>query len=402
MGRRLAIDQLTRSSKRAIGGVAVAAAIACIAAFTSGGPSIAGLDTLSADERTQLAALKSQADASPNDPARAAPFARLAVALGRREDDGRLFTMAATALEPWRTVANVPADLLVVRATMRQFGHDFEPALADLDRAVEARPRDAQALLSRAFVLAVLGRHQQAYESCHQLPIRTPLLLRVTCLARAASLAGKAAPALARLRGALDLPGEGDSGQRRFALVVAADIAARLGETATAEAKLQEALTIEPRDVFLRAAYAELLIERGRLAEARDLIGAAPRNVHLLLLRALASGGPGDEAGAAAIAQLSSELERDRASRTVFHAREHARFALDVLHEPALALDLALANWRLQKEPIDALVLLRAAEAAGRPEAAAEATAWVCAAGMEDARLIKALAERGGCAEHRS
>jgi tetratricopeptide (TPR) repeat protein len=397
MGRRFAIDQLTRSSRRAIGGLAVAAAIACTAAFTSGAPSIAGLDTLSPDERTQLAALKSQADDSPNDPARVAAFARLAVALGRREDDGRLFTMAAAALEPWRTASDVPADLLVVRATMRQFGHDFEPALTDLDRAIEARPRDAQALLSRAFVLAVLGRHQQAYESCHQLPLRTPLLLRVTCLARAASLAGRAAPALARLRSALDLPGEANSGQRRFGLVVAADIAARLGETAMAEAMLQEALKIEPRDVFLRAAYAELLIERGRLVEARDLIGEAPTNVHLLLLRALASGGPGDEAGAAAIAQLRSELERDRASRTVFHAREHARFALDVLHEPALALDLALANWRLQKEPIDALVLLRSAESAKRPEAAAEAMAWVCAAGMEDVRLAAALAKTGAC-----
>jgi hypothetical protein len=262
---------------------------------------------------------------------------------------------------------------------------------------LQARPRDPQALLSRAFVLAVLGRHQEAYDSCHILPVRTPLLLRLTCLARVASLSGKAGPALARLRAALDAEREADPAARRFALVVAADIAARLGEATPAEAMLREALALEPRDVFVRASLTELLADQQRLEEARATAGDSPMNVHLALLRALASGGPGDQAGARAVARLRSELERDRAANVTYHAREHARFALDVLHDPALALELALANWQTQKEPVDALILMRAAKAARRPEAAAAAMAWVCAAGMEDVRLKAMMAGSGGC-----
>jgi hypothetical protein len=70
------------------------------------------------------------------------------------------------------------------------------------------------------------------------------------------------------------------------------------------------------------------------------------------------------------------------------HAREEARLALDALNEPARALALAIENWAQQKEPADAVLLARAAAAAGQPEAAEPVRALVRAAGWSDVRLV--------------
>ena len=71
------------------------------------------------------------------------------------------------------------------------------------------------------------------------------------------------------------------------------------------------------------------------------------------------------------------------------HAREQARFALDVQARPGEALRLAQANWALQREPADAVLLLRAALAAGREgEPARQALAReLRGKGWQDARL---------------
>jgi len=71
------------------------------------------------------------------------------------------------------------------------------------------------------------------------------------------------------------------------------------------------------------------------------------------------------------------------------HAREQARFALDVEQKPREALRLAQANWGLQREPADALLLLRAALAAGKEGDAArrELVATLRNNGWQDARL---------------
>ncbi len=75
------------------------------------------------------------------------------------------------------------------------------------------------------------------------------------------------------------------------------------------------------------------------------------------------------------------------------HRREEARFTLDLLHQPDRALDLARANWDVQREPADARILLETALAAGHPDAAAPALAWQRDNHVQDARL-DALAAR--------
>jgi hypothetical protein len=62
------------------------------------------------------------------------------------------------------------------------------------------------------------------------------------------------------------------------------------------------------------------------------------------------------------------------------------RYALDLLGDAPQALALAQANWAWQREPADALLLLRAAAAAGQPQAAEPVQRWAREQGFADAR----------------
>ncbi|MDP1108498.1 hypothetical protein, partial [Klebsiella pneumoniae] len=85
----------------------------------------------------------------------------------------------------------------------------------------------------------------------------------------------------------------------------------------------------------------------------------------LLLRRVIALRALGRESAALA-AQMRERLAAADRREPGRHAREQARFALDVESQPRAALRLAQANWAFQREPADAVLLLRAALAAGR------------------------------------
>ena len=64
-------------------------------------------------------------------------------------------------LRPWAR-GDGPAPVLVARGLLRQYRHDFEPALADLARALEHDPEDTEALAWRAAVFMVRADYAAA------------------------------------------------------------------------------------------------------------------------------------------------------------------------------------------------------------------------------------------------
>ena len=84
-----------------------------------------------------------------------------------------------------------------------------------------------------------------------------------------------------------------------------------------------------------------------------------------------------------------------RPEAAAVHARERARFALEVEGDAPRALALARANLAAQREAVDFVLMDRAARAAGDAAARAEAAALAAGIGLRDARL-------GGSSETRS
>jgi hypothetical protein len=92
------------------------------------------------------------------------------------------------------------------------------------------------------------------------------------------------------------------------------------------------------------------------------------------------------------VADLAARFDTARLRGDTIHRREEARFQLDLMHLADEALTLAQANWTVQREPADALILLEAAEATGRPDAALPVLAWYRGSHIEDSQIAGLIA----------
>jgi hypothetical protein len=344
--------------------------------------------------------------------------ARQSIQQARRSGDPRDWGRAQAALAPWWSDAEPPAEVRLLRATIRQSQHDFAGALADLDallapvanaasttdgpwarRSVLARHGSptlalrAQAELSRAGILQVQGRYAGARAGCERLAGDTYAVLGLPVQAPARACLTE----LDHLQGRIDarradvaLASLGNSDDPWLALL-RGELAQRAGRR-DAERHFRDATAGPAPSLYALAARADWLLERGRPEEVDELLKDYDAADGLLLRRAIANRRLADRVPARATLanelakQLQARFEAALARRDTGHAREQSRFALDVRGDAPGALALAEANWAWQREPADALLLLRAAEAAGRPSAAAPVLAWAREQGFADER----------------
>ena len=86
------------------------------------------------------------------------------------------------------------------------------------------------------------------------------------------------------------------------------------------------------------------------------------------------------------MAELRERFAAVRLRGDAPHLREEARLALDIDRDAARALALARQQWALQKEPADAVLLLRSARAAGQ-DVQRELASWLPDPARADVRL---------------
>lgn len=319
----------------------------------------------------------------------AIPLAQFYISQSRASGDLRFLGYAQALLAPWRDrTPPIPA-VLVLEATLLQSRHSFAAALSELDRALTAQPDDLQAWLTRATVLRVLGRYEEARGSCQHLTSADPMVAEL-CTQSVRALEGHLQSAYATVRALPVAALSGAAGVWRCSEL--GEMAARMGDTAAAERWYRAALDLAPDDVYTRAAYADLLLESDRAAETLRLLQGYESMEPLLLRIAIAQQRVDDSRSLARSRELLASafaVEEQRGEEV--HRREQARFLLDVAHQAQAALSVARENWRTQREPADALILARAAQAAGQPAAAAAAIEFVHRNGLEDRRLAEYL-----------
>ena len=344
-------------------------------------------------------ALEAQRAAWRRDPQNVA----LSVALARRyveeaaaQGDPRYVGYAQAALAPWWNAAAPPVSVRVQRAVLRQYGHQFDPALADLAAAVQAEPDNAEAWSWQAAIHMVRADYVAARRDCAALAPLVPALIATACNAYLDSMTGQAAPAAAALAAAVQAAPEADAAQRLWVLTRLAEIEQRRGDVAAAERAFRAALALGQDDVYLLAAYADLLLDLGRAAEVLPLLKDGARADVLMLRLALAAKATGDARAAGWTRELAARFDAARARGDSTHEKEESRFALALLGDAPRALTLARANYALQREAADARVLLEAAVAARQPEAAAPVLAWLASGQVEDAALRTLAAQLKG------
>jgi tetratricopeptide (TPR) repeat protein len=315
----------------------------------------------------------------------ALPLAQLDIARARASGDLRFLGYAEAILAPWMQQPSVAPQVRVLEATILQSRHAFDESLAQLDRALEARPDDPQAWLTRATVLRVLGRYDEAMTACDHLAAAADRAVTSLCRQSLRGLTGHLHEAYAAIvsLSPRELPTE----VRAWAYSELGEMAERLGDDVAAEHWFRDGLQTAPEDFYMRSACADVLLRHGRAAETLRLLAGYESMEPMLLRIAIAHRALNDGAAAPTEALLANAFEVEQLRGEAVHRREQARFLLDVAGQPAAALAAARENWRVQREPDDVLILLRAAHAAQRAAAADTALQFLQLTQLEDRRL---------------
>jgi len=341
----------------------------------------------------RMSELRARLQKNPRDLDAAVQLARSYYALVAEEGDPRYLGYAQAALAPWWGMPVPPVEVQVLRAALGQFRHDFPGALADLSEVLIREPRHAQARALRATIYIVQARYIQAREDCEALRHSASHLVAMGCLAMVDGLTGKVVSASETLQKTLLASLAAPAGERLWVLIRLAEMAQRQQQFAAAESFFKQALALGIADTFLLAAYADFLLDRQRAAEVAAMLKNRISSDSLLLRLVLAERRLNLPTAPAREAALAARFAAAQMRGDTVHQQEEARFMLEAKHDAKRALELATDNWKVQREPRDARILLEAAIAARNRAAAQPVLQWLEESRIEDTYLIS-LAEK--------
>ncbi len=292
-------------------------------------------------------------------PAETLDGVRTLVRAFRQSGDDAHLDAAWSLIQPRLGDHDTDTAVLIDAATVAQSRHDFMLALELIDRALGENPYMDQAWLLRASVALVLGEVDNALDACRRLR-RVPAIVAVTCRARVSIARGEDEKALRQMTAVLAHVHEEEAGTDRLAwsFSVAGDAAATL-DPLRAASLYDNSLTYA-ESTQVRAALVDVLLRAGQIDRARAALDSGSGALPLAVRRMIVAKREGREAELAReIADTDSRFQRWIGDEDWLHAREMARFYLDVLPRPALARRLAERNLTLQREPEDLLLARR-------------------------------------------
>lgn len=344
----------------------------------------------------ELHGLRDVLSSDPRNLDKAIILARRYYQLALAEGDPRFIGYAQAALSSWWSLAEPPVPVLVLRATLRQYNHDFINALSDLDQAIRREPQNGAAWAQRAAIYMVQADYAAAREDCGNLRGVASELIVLACTAAADNLNGQAEKAYNTLRQAYEFNATRVAAEEKlWILTRLAEMADRLGRSREADAYFKVALALNIPDVYLLAVYAEFLLDENRHREVVDLLKGKERSDVLLVRLALAEKTLALPQAQAHAAAIRARFDAARLRDDKLHIQDEARFYLYFRNDPREALRLAQENWQTQREPSDARMLLEAALAAKDVAAAQPVLAWLTRLRTEDRHLQKLAVKIG-------
>ena len=310
----------------------------------------------------EMRTLRTALDAAPRNLTAAQQLADAYVDYSRQVGDAHYAGYAEAVIAPWVQAAVAPAPALVIQATILQYRHQFDQARALLQKALQSDPQNAQAWLILATLDMVQGDYQAADRDCARVAKNAGAEIGLACFGSLRSYTGKARQSLSLLQQVESSGRRGSASYRGWIEGLIAESDERLGDWPGAETHYLAALKFQPRDNFLLVAYADFLLDRGRLAQSLLHSDQTPRYTWIMAAR----------------------FEALRLRGSEYFGREESRFALQLQHDPHTALDMALRNWQLQRAPWDARVVLEAALASKKPQAAVPVLEFLRSTQLED------------------
>jgi hypothetical protein len=340
-----------------------------------------------------MAQMRAELQRDPKNVEVAVRLARSYYELVGAEGDPRYLGYAQAVLAPWWDMPAPPTEVQVLRAGLAQFRHDFEGALADLTKVLEREPRHTRARALRATIHIVQARYQQGRSDCQALKDLTSDLITAACIAMVDGLTGHAGPAYETLLKAFKAEPQASADEKLWALLRLAELAQRLDRTEAIDAHFRQAMALGITETFLYAAYADFLLDQKRAAEVVKMLKDKTPSDGLLLRLVFAERTLQLPTAKQREATLAARYAAAQIRGDTVHQQEEARFVLHVYGDTAKAVFLASENWKVQREPRDARILLEAALAARNPGAAQPVLQWLDENHVED-RYMNGLAQQ--------
>jgi tetratricopeptide (TPR) repeat protein len=329
------------------------------------------------------AAVTRTAKEAPADPLPATRLAGRYYELAIARGDPRYIGYADAVMAPF--AGSRSPEVLAIRGQLRQARHDFDGALADFAGALEADPQFASAHAWRGAIYLVQANYAAARKECDALLALDRATLYGGCIGLLRAYSGQMEAGYAALLRALDETR--DAGNRLWLLTRLGEVAAWRGQLDKAEEHYRAALALGLDDGYLLAAWSDFLLDQQRPSEVVKWLAGWETSDGLLLRLALAETALQQPAAKAHVQALADRFAAAKVRGDTTHRAEEARYLMHLAGDPAAALTVAAANYRVQREPRDARVLLEASIATKDAGAAQPVRDWLRSSGFEDTHL---------------
>jgi tetratricopeptide (TPR) repeat protein len=344
----------------------------------------------------ELRALDQAWRAQPQNLDAALAYARAVFTLGLTEGDLRWFGSAKAALTPWWQATDLPADGFFLRGLVKQGFHAFDAGLQDIQQAIAKAPQRAE-FWSWRFALHLLladmaAARQDTEEMARLFGPQEAQVYRAVLLYRT----GQPQPAIGLLTTAIRAAQFQDPSSQVW-------LGFHLGEAHRVAGQPDQALAVwgkqlqaSPQSHLLRLSLSELLNQQGQYRQARAVATAAHAATSsmtdaLLMQALLASRGLNDADEARLASQMDARLKSQALRQEALIERPKLIYQIAYGQDLAAGLALSIENWRLQKEPPDAVLFAQAALALGQARAAEPVVLWAEKTGYTDPQLTPLL-----------
>jgi tetratricopeptide (TPR) repeat protein len=342
-------------------------------------PDFVLLRTSGAAESSVLRKLRAALQKDPRNETLAVQYVEQCLRLQEQTADDRLPALAMSALGPWWTESTAPIRIRLFKAILLQRRHDFAGAQRELEELLQIRPNDSEILRFRCAIFLVQGKYEQARSLSFRLLQTGSSPFTFALLANLASLSGNTDSAVALLAKQLQaVENKYPAEETAAAFSTLGELCERSGNYEQAAEAHAKALTLQPLNLFYRAALADCHLRAGKVGEVIPLLRTRtdiPMMLQLRYVEALKQmEHPDFPAERLKLRQYFSLL---REEGNTIHQRELARYLSRIEGDHAKAFEAARNNWNLQKEPVDAELLLEAAQGAKQLNRADEVTGWI-------------------------
>jgi len=273
------------------------------------------------------------------------------LAHSQQTGDPRYLGYAEAQLKPWLKQATIPDDVLLMRARLRQFNHQFANALIDIAQVLQHQASHPEALLLQASIYQVRGDYPQARSACQRLRSLSTLMLALVCEAQVDGLNGQSDKAIVTMTQLLPSVKNLDAEQQAWFYLALGDLALRRGQLADAERYYRR---LDMNNPAALSSLSDVLLLQKRYVEVQKLLANYQQHDALLLRLAIAEKALKTSKAQALEQTLQQRFAALRLRGDNTHLREEALFAFYVQDNVSKALTSARANWQQQREPQDA------------------------------------------------